>query len=714
MNYTEGHNTNNLLVISSNPTSLQQLCRTAHAAGYRSISAADSETAIAAIRRSNFDLVVLETNGAPDPWYDFLEFVFSRRQHVPLILISANQYIPALTERYENPILYLLTAPVEPIALEKSISEAFSQRRLNVEYSALQNHVQQSEKLHQFLLNNSPDIIYILNEHGEVSYINDRVESLLNVRKDNIVGKHFSLLMSDDEYRKHPFVFNERRSIKRHEQRSELHLRKHLCLNTDGSSTAISVPFEVSAMGIYEHQRPSGKTVFKGTYGIARDITDRRQAESLMRFQAYHDMLTGLPNRSLFRDRLSLAISHSKRNGSLVAVMFVDLDRFKLINDSLGHTIGDQVIQAVARRISSSLREGDTLSRFGGDEFTLLLPNIHSQDDAVIIAKKILQELKEPFFIEQHELFVAGSIGIALYPEHGKHIDQLIQNADIAMYHIKANGKNGYQFFNEKMNQAYADRLHTEQDLRQCVNNNQLFLEYQPIFNVETSEVYALEAYVRWDHPARGVLLPQEFLQVAEETGIIVDLGAWVINRVCADLQEWANPVLKIAVNFSPRQVEHLDFENMLMSAVMAHNVSPNQIELEITEDLLVGDLAQITSRLRRLSRLGFSISIDDFGTGYSSLSSLHQLPINTIKLHESFLNQIDNQYQSGDACIVNAIAAMANGLNLNLVAEGVENQQQKDYLVNLGCHTMQGKLFHGPVPSEQARGILITPVPLE
>ncbi|MGB1062735.1 MAG: diguanylate cyclase domain-containing protein, partial [Ketobacter sp.] len=360
-----------------------------------------------------------------------------------------------------------------------------------------------------------------------MNFINDRVESLLNVSKDELIGKHFSTLMSDEECKQHPFVFNERRAVKRLEQRAELHLRKRLGQDVNGALTTLSMPFEISAMGIYEIERRSSKPQFRGTYGIARDITDRKQAESLMRFQAYHDLLTGLPNRTLFRDRLSLAISHSKRNGSKVAVMFVDLDRFKLINDSLGHSIGDQLIQAVARRISESLREGDTLSRFGGDEFTLLLPNIHSQEDASIIARKILNELKQPFFIEQHELYASGSIGIAMYPDHGEQLDQLIQNADIAMYYIKANGKNSFRFFSEKMNLAYVERLNTEQDLRQCIEGEQLFLEYQPIFNMQTSAVYALEAYIRWNHPTRGVLIPGDFLNVAEETGIIIELGAW-------------------------------------------------------------------------------------------------------------------------------------------------------------------------------------------
>lgn len=706
----QGH-THNLLLINENPQALAGLKGFVESLGHRSQSVGTPEAATELLQKSNFDLVILNARSGAQPWLTLLRFIREKREHLPVIALCDSIQFGDFSAQLRQPALYHVATPYNPLELDKTIAEALEQRRLKFEFSTLQDRIQQSEKMHGFLVNHSPDIIYILNERGEVTYVNDRIESLLNTRKSDLVGKHFSALMSEDELKHHPYVFNERRATKREAQRSEIHLRKRLCLNGDGASASLAMPFEISAMGIYETERRTGKQQYRGTYGIARDITDRKHAESLMRFQAYHDLLTGLPNRSLFRDRLSLAISHSKRNSSKVAVMFVDLDRFKLINDSLGHSIGDQLIQAVARRISETLREGDTLSRFGGDEFTLLLPNIRSHDDASIIAKKILSELKQPFYIEQHELYVSGSIGISLYPDHGQRLDQLIQNADIAMHHVKANGKNGHLFFSDKMNRSYAERLNTEHDLRQCVEARQLFLEYQPIFNVENSQVYALEAYLRWQHPERGTLNPVDFLTVAEETGIIIDLGAWVMDRVCADLQEWANPILTIAVNFSPKQVEHPDFETMLMSAVKAHNVSPNQIELEITEELLVRDQALITAKLKRLSRFGFSISVDDFGTGYSSLSCLHQLPINTIKLHESFLRQIGNQYQSGDACIVSAIAAMATGLNLNLVAEGVETPHQKDYLLKLGCNTMQGHLFQSPVSSEQARHIVVTPI---
>ena len=588
-------------------------------------------------------------------------------------------------------------------AVDNALTTPFAHRR----YQAIHQKVLQSEKLHRFLVNNSPDIIYTLNEKGEFTYINDRVQTLLNYRKEELIGQHFSTILNTSEHLVRHHLFNERRTTNRISQSSEMRLNKKLFLN-DKSDERISAPFEIHAMGIYETSEVTQNRHFRGTYGIARDISARKQAETMMRFQAYHDLLTGLPNRTLFRDRLALAITHAKRNNSKVAVMFLDLDRFKSINDTLGHGFGDQLIQTVSQRISACLREGDTLSRFGGDEFTLLLPNIHSQNDASIIARKINRELKLPFYIEQHEVFISGSIGIALFPDHGTQIEMLIQNADIAMYHTKTCGKDGFQYYSERLNLAYTKKLDTEKALRHCLEAKQLFLEYQPVFHAEDNQAHSMEAFLRWNHPDKGALCAADFLKIAEDTGLILEIGAWVIHQVCSDLQEWGNPFLRIAINISPQQIEHADFENLLMKAVQTHNVSPNQLELEITEQLLVRDQTLISSRLKRLHRLGFTITVDNFGTGFSSLNVLHKLPIDTIKIDQSFLQNIHSESNTSDVCIVNAIIAMAERLNLNIVAEGVETPQQRQYLQRLGCQNMQGWLFQKPVPAKEAKHIPI------
>lgn len=701
-----------LLLVDERSEPLDNLQTLMQSNGYQCETVDSTVSALSRLQKSNFDLVILALTLPLQSGREIMTFLQQKREKLPVLVLSKEYSPQTISTVLGWGAFDFVRQPCLNDELLNSVKRALEQRRLEHEYQTMHQRIQYAESMRRFFVNHTPDLIYTLNERGQVTFVNDQIERLLNVKKDQIIGQHFSELMSEDEHRQNPWVFNERRASPRPSQRNEIRLRKRLSLRPDGKATTLSMPFEINAAGIYETDRKTGKPQFKGTYGIARDVTDRKQAESLMRFQAYHDLLTGLPNRTLFRDRLSLAISHAKRNGSKVAVMFLDLDRFKYINDTLGHNLGDHLLQSVARRISECLREGDTLSRFGGDEFTLLLPNLKQQTDAVIVARKILSELQLPFHIEGQELFVSGSIGIAVFPDHAEQIDLLIQNADIAMFYSKSRGKNGYQFFMEKMNQSYTDNFHLERDLRSCLEKSELYLEYQPIFNIETQHVYALEAYLRWQHPTKGVMRPGEFLSVAEETGLIVDIGIWVINQVCADLQEWANPILKIAINFSPQQVEHEDFEHCLMSAAQAHNVSPHQIELEITESLLLRDQATIKAKLKRLSRLGFSISVDDFGTGFSSLANLHQLPINTIKLDNSFLKHIGEEFNSGEACIVNAISAMASGLNLNLVAEGVETSQQRDYLSKLGCATMQGNLFQAPVRSKEARNILVAPLP--
>ncbi|MCW9010126.1 EAL domain-containing protein, partial [Marinobacter sp.] len=432
-------------------------------------------------------------------------------------------------------------------------------------------------------------------------------------------------------------------------------------------------------------------------YGIARDVTERKEAEAFINFQAYHDLLTRLPNRALFKDRLELAITHARRSQQKLAVMFLDLDRFKVVNDTLGHAMGDRLLQAVTHRLEKCLRRGDTLSRFGGDEFTLLLPSIHGNDDARNIARKLINALKAPFQLGDHEVFVGVSIGISVFPEAGETMDLLIQNADIAMYHVKARGKDGYRFYSDSMSINTANRLSLERDLRLALERNELRVFYQPQVCSRSNRVVGLEALVRWQHPERGLLYPGDFLPLAEETRLVGKLSEQVIDQACRDVGRWissGHSDLRLAVNLSPSQVEHPRFVETLMNRVAAHNFPADNLEIEITENVIMNDLEQISRKLKELAATGVRIAIDDFGTGYSSLNYLHRLPIHTLKVDQSFVKAI----RSGEdgACIVNAIIAMAHGLKLEIVAEGVETDDQLAYLKSLGCHQVQG-FFYGP-----------------
>ncbi|MDX1693745.1 MAG: EAL domain-containing protein [Ketobacteraceae bacterium] len=676
--------------------------------GYRVLTASGGRDAIRLIQSHAIDTIILDLKMPDLNGHQVMDYLKEHNKEIPVLVVSGETGFDSVSKALKAGAYDFIRKPYVAEELVNAVKHAIKNKVLASENKAMHDQIRHSESLHRFMVNSSPDIIYMLDAHGHFTYINDSVQKLLNIPKAALLGQHFSTLLSEDQLKSHPFVLNERRSGDRKTQNRELQLRRRIQYDTPSSAGTLSIPFEVSSMGIYESVPNSDKQVYKGTYGIARDITARKQAESVIRFQAYHDLLTGLPNRSLLKDRLKLAISQAKRSSEKVVFMFLDLDRFKIVNDTLGHAIGDQLLQAVARRLQSCIREGDTLSRFGGDEFALLLPRIRNQEDAEAIAGKIINILSEPFHIEGHELYLSVSIGITIYPDSGTTMDSLIQHADIAMYDIKGNGKNGFRFFNEDMNAEYSRRLSLERDLRAALEHDQFEVLYQPLIDANDGQLFALEALVRWNHPKLGVLKPKDFINIAEETGCIISIGEKVTRKVCSDLQLWASPRLKVAINFSLLQVAHPGFLNMMLDNVNRYELEASQLEIEITENVFTADHKDIIDKLKRLHDQGIHIAIDDFGTGYSSLSYLHQFPISTLKMDQSFISSLDDRPR--ESCIVSAIVSMAKGLNLNLVAEGVETEKQFRCLKKLGCHGMQGHLFSEPLSSEEAQRIVRNP----
>jgi diguanylate cyclase (GGDEF)-like protein len=460
---------------------------------------------------------------------------------------------------------------------------------------------------------------------------------------------------------------------------------------------------EVTSQGIYRDANDRDAEGFLGSYGTARDVSARKEAEATINFQAYHDLLTHLPNRALLKDRLSLAVTQAARNGRTLAVLFLDLDRFKVVNDTLGHSVGDRLLQAVAGRLTGSLRAGDTLARFGGDEFTLLLPDLRSREDAGLIADKILDQLRRPFTVDGHELFVGASIGIAVYPESGRTEEALIQSADIAMYHVKTRGKNGFEFFSEAMNESLSSRLALERELRKALVADELEIHYQPLVSAANGRITGAEALVRWRHPVRGMLEPDAFLPIALETGLLPQLDRRVQCQALKDLARWrgaGHGELRLAVNVSAHQLELEQFVPQLLADVAEAGLDPSDLKLEITENLMLRDIDAVVPKLRTLRAAGIRIAIDDFGTGYSSLSYLRQFPVDALKVDRSFVADI--RAETGDPSILDAIVAMARGLRLDLVAEGVENRVQLRRLVAMGCSELQGYVFSCPVDAER------------
>lgn len=447
-----------------------------------------------------------------------------------------------------------------------------------------------------------------------------------------------------------------------------------------------------------------------GYEGTVEDITNRKQAEATIRYQAFHDLLTGLPNRTLFNDRLPLALSHAQRSNMILAVMFMDLDRFKVINDTLGHAIGDQLLQEVAYRLSRCLREGDTVSRWGGDEFTLLLPQISTPEDASKIAQRLIEALRPAFELSGHTLHVSSSIGVALYPHDGEDAQTLLKNADAALYRAKDQGRNGYQFYTPAINSKASELLALENSLHDALERQEFIIYYQPQINTTTGEITQMEALVRWQHPDLGFVSPAVFIPLAEENGLIVPIGEWVLRTACAQHRIWQDmglPSLRIAVNLSARQFHQQRLLETVSQILTEVALDPACLELEIAETTAMHDVNFTASLLQQLRTMGVHLSVDDFGTGYSALSYLKNFPLNTIKIDQSFIQDVT--IDERDRAIVAAVIALGRGLNLNVVAEGVETQAQLAVLSSLGCEEMQGYLFSQPMPAAQATHFLQT-----
>lgn len=672
--------------------------------GRRLTECGSGAQAMEVMAREPVDIVLLDLSLPDMTGLDIMRRIRESRLEPTVIVVSGDDRIDSAIATLRSGAHEYIRKPFEPVALVRCVDNAIETRRLAWENAVMRMRLEHSERLHRYFVDNSPDFIFALDPQGRFRFVNDRVVSMLGYTRDELCGMHYSAVIDEEHLLHVKWALGERRAGERASRDVVVRLLpKGADLESRQEETSITV--SLSTVGIYEDGADSGAAGkrFLGTYGVARDISARLRAEQIVQFHAFHDALTGLPNRTLFRDRLSQAIAEMRRRRKSLAVLFIDLDRFKVVNDTYGHLKGDHLLQQTASRLRKCLSETDTLSRIGGDEFVALVPDLDGRQGAEAVARKILQELAEPFSLGSEPFRTSVSIGVAVYPGDGPNEEELIRHADLAMYQAKRKGRNGIVFFSPELSAYHADRLQFEHDLRGAVKRREFETYFQPIHNVRTGDVERLEALLRWRHPSHGLLLPGRFINIAEDSGQIRELGEVVLDAACAHLARWRSSGaagLGVSVNLSARDFDHDDLVERVMSVTRRHGLPPDALELEITESLLIEDMDEVSKRAARLRAEGVRIAIDDFGTRYSSLGYLHTLPISAIKIDQSFVRDLGLRNTSSS--IVAAMIGIARGLHLDLVAEGVERTEHLESLQGMGCDVMQGYFFSRPMPGDE------------
>ena len=688
-----------LLLVDDEPRLLSSLYELLRGHGYQLVTASTGAEALDHLARLRFDLVLLDLRLPDIGGHQIMDFINEKSVGADVIVMSGEVGIDAAIGALKRGAYDYLRKPYSREELLKTVANALKQRRLEQANRRIANQLENSEKMYRYLVDSSPDIIYTLNHEGRFTFINDRAYQLLGYKRDELIGQHYSILVHEEDLERARYVFNERRVDERASRNVELRLKCNSGASQERTFNNTLMTISLNAVGMHVPDHEVRSLEFFGTYGVARDITDRKRAEEVISYQAYHDILTDLPNRILFKDRLGLAVIQAKRKQHELAVMFIDLDRFKLVNDTLGHVKGDELLQQVAARLKECLRKGDTLARQGGDEFTIVLPELRERDDARAVADKFLECLHLPFDLDGHQVHISASIGIAVYPAHGESIDELLRHADIAMYQVKGQGKNGHAFYDPSMQEVSHQKIALEQSLRRALELGELEMYYQPQIDPTGGRIVGAEALMRWNHPTRGVVSPGEFLPFAEESGLMLPISDWMIGALCRDMLQWKSiggGQVRLSLNLSPQYLDRGDFFEKMRGALLRHGIAPSQIEVEITENICIRNPQHAIEQLNKLGQLGVSVAIDDFGTGYSSLAYLHRFPVHTIKIDQSFVKEIHDEH--GHYPVVLAIISIARGLGLNLIAEGVETDAQARYLRANGCLTMQGYLYHRPM----------------
>lgn len=677
-------------------------------AGFQIFTASGGAKAITILSELSIDIVLLDLNMPDVGGLEVMEYICERAIDLTVLVLSGDQDIESGIRALRLGAYAFLRKPYQYEALLATLKDASSRRRLEKENRAAKLHLIFSEQRFKFLAETCPDIIYKVDANGCLTYINERVSELLGFTPGALIGQHYSVLVPDEEADRARYVFRERRIGQRASKDVEIQIRCNDTEVWDGNLGTDSRPISFTSMAIYDGNPETADRQYLGTYGIARDLTEAKAAEAMMSFHANHDTLTGLPNRMLFRDRLEVAIVQARRKSVEVAVMFIDLDRFKSVNDSLGHITGDELLRQVALRFKRTARKADTLARFGGDEFVLLLTEMTDRLHAALVAEKFIQCLSEPFILSGRRLHISASIGVAVFPGDGETSDELLRHADMAMYQVKDAGRNSFEFYDSAINDFARHKAIREESIRTALSQNGLEICYQPQVAVHGHEICGVEALIRWNDPCAGILDGREFLSTIEGIGLTSQINQWMIETICRDMDEWnaaGRRNIRVSVKFSQGCLESDGFFEELAAQLGHFNIAPSQFEVEFTESLCVRDPANTIERLNKLAGRGFQLALGEFGTDQSSLDLLHRLPIHTLRIDRSFVSEIDDR--NGYYPVVRAVISLAHGLGLKIVAEGVNTRIQSEYLAEAGCETMQGDFFSPPLAKVDAEKIL-------
>lgn len=690
----------NILIVDDHPENLVALEAILDAEDRNLVRANSGQEALTLAVKMEFSLVLLDVQ-MPD--MDGFEVASLMRKHkktksIPIIFVTAiNKDQKYVFKGYESGAVDYLFKPLDPIILEHKVRFFLELDYKNKQLQHRIDEVMQLKEDNELLLKSVGEAVIGVNTAGCITFANPAATTIFNSEINTLLGTNISGLLSYDEECDQPFIWPESSTYLKC---SEGHSDK-ADNNIYGIRDGQPFPAEFIATPISRSDAP-----FSGAVFALRDITQRKEIENQLLYSARYDSLTGLVNRTYFETLLENAIARAQRNDTLVGLMFLDLDHFKEVNDTLGHSVGDSLLKEVAKRLSSCIREEDTLCRLGGDEFTLILEPIHDQENIVCVAENLLNQLANRFYITDneviHEVHVGASIGLVAYPFSANNVPGLLKCADIAMYQAKTQGRNNYQVYSSHMESKMRRTLEIESRLRAAIEQEEFVLHYQPQVDSNTGHIVGVEALVRWEPEGQPPIFPDEFIPIAEESGLIVELGYWILARACLDAQtirESCGAPLSVSVNLSVRQLINHDICHGVSAIIKDSGIDPTFLNLEITESMVMDNPEEKIAKLHAIKNLGVSISVDDFGTGYSSLSYIKQLPINTLKIDRAFVNDIGNDRQ-GEA-ITKTIINMAQSLDLKVVAEGVETIEQLAFLQAHHCSVIQGYYYSKPVPLE-------------